>query len=234
MALGLSFDEARTMPEWDGYEGQRLQMCKEILKEIKAGTMKWEDFIFSDECMVRGEDRRRGSWVPEGVRCKPRHVRRYCPKLHIWGFIGVNSRKIIRLPAKGSGPKGGVTADDYIQTLQTHLLPALRGKTVIWMQDGASIHTAKKVIEWLNAHGVRCLDWSPYSPDLNPIENYWGRLKAAMGKTPRFRFRGVKPQDIWGSVQKEYRRLPMEYTNRLVMSFEDHIMECLENKGGEN
>jgi len=33
------------------------------------------------------------------------------------------------------------------------------------------------VQDWLFTHGVACIDFPPYSPDLNPIENLWADLK---------------------------------------------------------
>ena len=48
---------------------------------------------------------------------------------------------------------------------------------MIWQQDNASIHTARKIKKWLVDHGVTVLDWPAVSPDLNPIEHCWAFLK---------------------------------------------------------
>ena len=43
----------------------------------------------------------------------------------------------------------------------------------IWIQDYASAHQVKGLTKKLNDPGWEMLDWTPYSPDLNPIENLW-------------------------------------------------------------
>jgi transposase len=43
----------------------------------------------------------------------------------------------------------------------------------VFMQDNASIHTAKKVKDWFTDNKVRTIDWPLYSLDLNLIEHAW-------------------------------------------------------------
>ena len=46
-----------------------------------------------------------------------------------------------------------------------------------FMQDNATIYTAKKVKKWFKDEGIPLIDWPPYSPDLNPIKHLWAQLK---------------------------------------------------------
>ena len=45
------------------------------------------------------------------------------------------------------------------------------------MQDGAPGHSAAYTIEELESRGIRLIFWPAFSPDLNPIENVWNKMK---------------------------------------------------------
>ena len=44
--------------------------------------------------------------------------------------------------------------------------------------DNATFHKSEKTKELIKNAGSELLFLPPYSPDLNPIENYWAALKA--------------------------------------------------------
>ena len=57
------------------------------------------------------------------------------------------------------------------------LLPELKpGMTVIW--DNASFHQSAQFKALIESAGCQLLFLPTYSPDLNPIERFWARLKA--------------------------------------------------------
>lgn len=51
------------------------------------------------------------------------------------------------------------------------------GPGLLFMQDNASIHTSRLARQWFQENGIDVLEWPPYSPNLNPNEHLWYRLK---------------------------------------------------------
>jgi transposase len=59
------------------------------------------------------------------------------------------------------------------------LCPALRPGSVVVM-DNLSSHKVKGVRERIEGRGAEVLYLPPYSPDLNPIEKAWSKLKQSL------------------------------------------------------
>ena len=105
---------------------------------------------------------------------------------------------------------GNQNADKYQQTLKNHLLPfknACFQGSCIFMQDGASIHTANSTKQWLEDNDITIMDWPAHSPDLNPIENLCGNLSRAVYQQNR-QFKNVHElhtcvMDAWGKITRK-------------------------------
>lgn len=65
--------------------------------------------------------------------------------------------------------------------MKTKLFPTLDRDSVIIM-DNMRSHHAKNVKLILEQSGFRYLYLPPYSPDLNPIEKLWSKVKAFLRK----------------------------------------------------
>jgi transposase len=72
----------------------------------------------------------------------------------------------------------GATASDVFRAYVREVLcPTLREGDMI-IADNLSAHKAAGVQEASAAAGARLLYLPPYSPDLNPIEQCWSKIKA--------------------------------------------------------
>lgn len=76
---------------------------------------------------------------------------------------------------------GGTTAERFRDYLENMLLPTLDEHAVVIM-DNMRSHHARIVKQLLNEKGIHYAYLPPYSPDLNPIEKLWSKLKAILRK----------------------------------------------------
>ena len=71
--------------------------------------------------------------------------------------------------------------EKFKRYLETDLLPHLKDNSVLVM-DNMKSHHAKAVKNLLDSSGIRYIYLPPYSPDLNPIEKLWSKVKALLRK----------------------------------------------------
>lgn len=77
--------------------------------------------------------------------------------------------------------EGGTTKERFSEYLKNVLIPTLSEDDIIVM-DNMPSHHAKMVKEILDSSEVKYLYLPPYSPDLNPIEKMWSKIKAYLRK----------------------------------------------------
>jgi len=71
---------------------------------------------------------------------------------------------------------GGTSGDVFVAWFEQVLVPAIaRGTTVVL--DNLGAHRDRRVFELAKKHGLRLKFTPPYSPEFNPIELAWSKLK---------------------------------------------------------
>ncbi len=92
----------------------------------------------------------------------------------IWAaFHGETKGEVVVLKGDPESVRGGVTAARYLECLKKHLPGLMQEERQTFMHDGAGIHTANIIKDWLKERGYTVMNWPLYSPDLNPIEHFW-------------------------------------------------------------
>jgi len=75
--------------------------------------------------------------------------------------------------------EGAIDALTFRVYVQWALAPALRPGDIVVM-DNLSSHKDRQARALIEAAGAEIWDLPPYSPDLNPIEKMWSKIKALL------------------------------------------------------
>jgi DDE superfamily endonuclease len=133
----------------------------------------------------------------------------------VWGAIWLGGRSdLVLMERDKESERGGYSANSYLKILDEEM-PKCFEPGRVFMQDNASIHIAKKVAQWFEDNGILILDWPPYSPDMNPIEHVWAKMKewivqhypelSKLGKSQAAYNQLAKAiEEAWDTVDQEY------------------------------
>lgn len=103
---------------------------------------------------------------------------------------------------------GPMTGDAFLAYIKEVLCPTLKPGDVV-VADNLSSHKVSGVKEAIHKVQATLVYLPPYSPDLNPIEKYFSKLKALLRKTAA---RTV--DDLWNAIATSLKLFePQEYLN---------------------
>lgn len=174
-------------------------------------------------------------WRPKLTRWKPRDpniVTRFDQSVirerkvsgrfsvSLWGCIG-------KLNCLHRVTTGRLNHEHFISEILNVYIPTDDDEFLL-VQDNAPIHTAKNVRKWLSERNIRTIEWPAYSPDLNPIENLWGRIEyLTRNRMPN------SNENLWDIVNQTYKEITNDnaYIKNLVRSMPKRLAEVLRVQG---
>ncbi len=110
-------------------------------------------------------------------------------------FVAALRLNGVTAPMVADGPINGTL---FLKYIQEFLCPTLKPGDIVIM-DNLSSHKVEGVRKAIEAAGAKLRYLPPYSPDLNPIEQYFSKLKAALRTLSR---RTVDA--LWGAIGDLY------------------------------
>lgn len=141
-----------------------------------AGTLTPTQCIFIDESGTNTTATPRYGWAPKGQRARGRAPRNYAQNTTLVAALTPGG-----ITAALSFP-GALNSEAFDVFLDQVLLPTLQaGQTVIL--DNLSVHRRRSVRTRIESAACTLLYLPAYSPDFNPIEHAFSKLKTYLRRT---------------------------------------------------
>ncbi len=116
------------------------------------------------------------------------------------------------------------------EILRPVVVPFIHDHHLMLQHDNEQPHVARICTQFLEAENIPVLAWSPYSPDMSPIEHVWDALDR------RIRQRVPVPaniQKLHTVIEEEWTNNPQAKINNLINSMRRRCVPLREANGGQ-
>ena len=154
---------------------ERDEWLRAAWRVMLAARIDPERLVFVDEMGTNTSLSPIYAWAPKGRRAHcsvPRNRGKNTTLLSSMSLSGMGPSLAV------DGPTDREVFEAYVERV---LAPTLRAGQVLVM-DNLSVHKGERVRELIEHRGCQLLYLPPYSPDLNPIEEAFGKIKGLLRK----------------------------------------------------
>lgn len=193
--------------------------------KLEWSVTDWGRVIYTDETKIEINPMRRNfARRPSNKRYDAKYItgtNKFSPSLMLWGAVRADGKRVL-IRCNGS-----VNQEEYQRVLGIGL-PQIYSTRYMFMQDGATCHTARSTCDYLREKAVRMLeDWPAQSPDLNIIEHVWDFLKEKVKcRHPS------NLEELWRYSQEEFANISNHYITKLYQSLPQRVRYVVAAKGG--
>jgi len=213
-------------------------------------TVEWLKVLWSDEVtfLVGGRTvkakvtRKRGE--RQCLTCIQQQFHRgHTTPVNAWGAIGYGYKSPL-IFVHGSGKTGALVQTDYLaQVLEPYIRPILEAFAAIthllrpsveplFMEDGNPAHGHKSITNccqrFRTKYGIILMPHPSTSPDMNPIEKCWRRIKQALHRRRR---QPTTVAEMEAAVLEEWDAIPQKWINELILKQEYWVSVLLRRRG---
>jgi transposase len=209
----------------------RYQFAKD---HIKWTMEQWKNVMLSDECSISrlGQSGRQWYYSNDEHRLRHRHHFKQKKqggrgKIMIWEcvtYFGVGDMCWV---------EGNINGEYYEQVLRKYVITSRRWykmdpTTFMFQHDNARIHTTDNVNDYLSKAGIDVMEWPSNSPDINPIERIWARIKQRLFL---YRTRPANLQEVFDRVEEIWASMSVKFINKLYEELPAKMKELVRTKG---
>ena len=191
----------------------------------------WCGVIFADVKTFRGVGRSGQVWVrrPVGEAANPQYSVAHKPhpvSVPAWGCFSAHG------PGYMAMFDGSLDAAGLRDIFRDYLLPTVKehfDEGADWWllhDNDPGRHHSQLLRTFMHNNYIRPLDFPPYSPDLNPIENLWADMDKRMDSSAADTKEELEKlvADTWAATSKEYLR-------SLALSMPHRIQQVIDRNG---
>ncbi|MBW0577270.1 hypothetical protein O181_116985 [Austropuccinia psidii MF-1] len=104
---------------------------------------------------------------------------------------------------------------------------AANGEGLTLMEDAAPIHTGLASQQWCQNNQINKFTWPPNSPDLNPIENLWFKIKYVFTNL----FNPKLMDELSKAIHIIWDTIPFDHLEALLASMSARMPMVLDKNG---
>jgi transposase len=169
---------------------ERDKYLRAAWRALVVGKTEAERFVFVDEMGANISLSSLYAWSPKGQRAR-------CSAPRNWGQ---NTTLLASMTSDGMGPcsavVGSTTTEVFEAYVEKVLAPTLSPGRIVVM-DNLSAHKGGRVRQLIEERGCELLYLPPYSPDLNPIEEAFAKVKGLLRKAAARTHKGLLEAMGW-------------------------------------
>ena len=154
----------------------RVQQRRELFALLQP-QLETKRLVFVDESGFKLGSPPRFGWAPIGQDAPGKSVEGSWKTVTMIGAIALDGfRGLMTIDA-------GTSTDVFLAYVEQVLAPNLRPGDIVVM-DNLAAHRTGRVVLAIQAAGAQALFLPPYSPEYNPIERAWAKLKDILRRLP--------------------------------------------------